>query len=222
MIALQFSTQSVDPRGPSPLLAVGLEELVESYDSQRSRNRNARRTAVAVRNVLPDAFAPFQAAADELADAKEAVSQLINQIGDAPSREDLIVEEKLGNIPDADAAYADVKQLTDALEAARADVRVAKKFALGLEQQGSSAMNALNTAVSNYVAGESSTVRAAVQTAIDQLDTLAQSMEELGTHTELGSALPQGLDPRRYMKEDELAEVRKWLVSFRTRVGGAE
>lgn len=223
MTPIQFVGQGKQKRHPSPLLAVGLENLVEGFNPQQfGVHRNARTTAKTVRNVLPEAFAPFQEAADELADAKDVVTQLIQEVGSAPSKEDLIVEEKLGNIPDAEAAYADVQKLINDLESARADVRVAQKFAVALDQDGSEAMNALNSAISNHVSSKSATVQAAVQTAIDHLDTLTQSMEALDTHTTLQATAEDGPRIGAYTKHKELREVRKSLVELRTRVGGAE
>ena len=223
MTPIRFVSQGTQKRSPSPLLAVGLEKLVEGFNSQEmAQHRYARTTAKSVRNVLPEPFAPFQAAADELADAKKKVSQLIHQAGDAPSKEDLIVQERLGKIEDADAAYAEVKKVYDDLESARADVRVAKAYAVGLEEEGSEALNALNAAISNAVSSKSATVRAAVQTAIDQLDSFSTTIEGLAKHNDLESIAEDGFRIGAYTKQKELREVRKGLARLRSLVGGAE
>ena len=143
---IRFTTDGLDKRGPAVALAYDGMPTPEGHTRTDART-GAHGTARRIREMLPDAFAPFTEAVQEYRDAQEEVKRLQAIIADARTPTELHIAEREGKIESAKAKIAELTETKEQLSEAEADVHMALSFFHHLCQHDHEAMKALNATV---------------------------------------------------------------------------
>ena len=175
---IRFTTDGLDKRGPAVALAYDGMPTPAGH-TRTDAKTGAYGTARRIREMLPDAFAPFTEAVQEYRDAQAEVKRLEAIIAEARTPTELHIAEREGKIESAKAKIAELTEAKEQLSEAEADVHMALSFFHHMCQHDHEAMKALNAAVADAHAKRYAAAHAKAEKIRSMASELVERLSEL-------------------------------------------
>jgi len=180
---IRFTTDGLDKRSPAVALAYDGIPTPAGH-TRTDAKTGAYGTARRIRELLPEAFAPFTEAVEEYHAAQKEVERLGAIIAEARTPTELHIAEREGKIESAKAKLAELTEAKEQLSEAEADVHMALSFFHHLCRHDHEAMKALNAAVADAHAERYAAAHAKAEQIRSMATELVKRLGELPDQTE--------------------------------------